>query len=503
MRGKRRVGTGAGTGSLRLPTLWRQAGIVAMAAALIWLTGCGTVPPPDFIPQPLPPDVWTSYGHGVANDFNNQADTQVTPGNVHGLQLRWQTRTAAMVTSNPIVSGSTLYFGTWNGTVEAANRYTGRVLWTASVANGPDHPVVHGSPLLYEGALYVAATNGYIYAFDPASGAQRWRSPQPVFPVGTPDWIESGIVPYGNTLYLGIGGQNDVDGEWGGVAAVNALNGSTRWVTNLDTLFSKGMYDAAVFGTPALLPAHDMLFVATGNPIFRGAALTGPLPYTDAVVALSMKSGKVIWARETHDGSNDLDFLAGPTIWYGQGGQPMVGAGEKDGWFYAFNALTGRMAWKASLTPLGSQTLLMNPAAAGYGQLYIGTFDIPLAVLYNGIFPDTYQPPATGRLVALNADTGKVEWSFAMPSAVPVAPVVGDGMVFADSSNGEIYALDAHAGRALWWNNVHGEIRHAEAALTLAGDQLFVPVAVPAAWQNPTANTLSGAVTMFSLRPAA
>jgi polyvinyl alcohol dehydrogenase (cytochrome) len=468
-------------------------------ATLVGLAGCG--PSPAFIPPSGAPNTWTSYGHGVDNDFNNARDTAITPINVHGLTLRWQATTAAMVTSNPIISGNTLYFGTWNGTVEAVNRFTGHVRWTASVAHGPDHPVVHGAPLLYRGTLYVAATDGYIYAFDPRTGALRWRSPQPVFPVGTPDWIESGIVPWNGTLYLGIGGQNDVDGEWGGVAAVAAATGAIRWVTNLDALLAKGMYDAAVFGTPALLPAHGLLFVATGNPVFQGKTLPGPLPYTDAVVALSMRTGRVVWWHQTHRGANDLDFLAGPTLWYAPNGTPMVGAGEKDGFFYAFDALTGRLAWKTDLTPMGTQTMLMNPAAAGYGKLFVGTFDTPLAVLYDGIFPDTYQPPATGRLVALDAQTGRVLWSFAMPSAVPAAPVVGHGMVFADSSNGEVFALNVRNGRPLWWNNAHGEIRHAEAALTLAGDQLFVPVAVPAFWPNYNSGDLSGAVTMFSLHP--
>jgi polyvinyl alcohol dehydrogenase (cytochrome) len=479
--------------------------LLALGFVAALVGGCAAQPSAT-IPPGQPPTVWTSAGHGIAGDFNNQDDTAITPQNVRYLQNRWTVLVDSPVTSEPVVSGDLLYFGTWNGSVYAVNRYTGQVVWKASVAEpttqaqwyyGVHHAMVHGALLLYRGTLYVVATDGRVYAFNPETGALLWRSPETLYPADQPDWVEAGPLAYHGVLYISIGGRlGDYVGEEGAVAAVSAEDGHLLWETHLVRFQG---YDAGVFGPPALLPSQGLLYVATANPVFAGTIPPGPWLYTDSIVALSMKTGRVVWYYgPTHRHNNDLDFLAGPTIWYGPGGRPMVGAGEKSGVFYAVDARTGRLVWETDLTQLGLQTFITNNAAAGYGRLFIGTFDIPLAVLYGGIFPQNYQPPATGRLVALDAATGKVDWSFPMASAVPITPVVGDGLVFADSSNGQLYALDVRTGRPLWWNSAHGEVRNAEAALTLVGDQLFVPVAEP---PTTPGGPYTGGVTMFSLAP--
>ncbi len=449
------------------------------------------------IPPQQGPGVWTNFGHGYGGDFNNQADTVLTPANVRHLQERWTVDVppcspclphpwgSSSVSGNPVVSAHTLYFGTWEGTVEAVNRLSGHVLWTADVA-GAHHAMVNNAPALYDGRLYVATTTGRVWALAPHTGKVIWRSPQTVFPRGVPDAIESSVMPYRGVLYMGLSAMTDIPGELGGEVAVSARDGRLLWRRYL---YPRGGWDAGSYGTPVLWPQRGLLFLGTSNPLWSHGRVPGRDLYAETIVGLSMGSGRVAWYYQpTHRHFGDFDFLAGPTFWYGPWHVAMVGDGKKNGTFYAVNATTGRPVWATNLTPVGSQTLIMAPAAAGYGLLFVPTFDIPLAVLYNQGFPFDYQPPATGRLVALSARTGRIVWSFPMPSAVPDAPVVGDGMVFVASSNGEVYALNVRTGQALWWNNYHGQIWRAEAGLTLAGDQLFVPVAAP-----------QGGVTMFSL----
>jgi polyvinyl alcohol dehydrogenase (cytochrome) len=482
--GPRRRGPG---GAIALATA------VGGALGIVWWTGSHAFA----LPRPQGTDLWTNFGHGHGGDFNNQADTAITPANVRHLEDRWTVEVppcspclptpwgASTVSGNPIVSAHTLYFGTWEGTVEAVNRFSGKVRWVTSVA-GSDHAMVNNAPALYEGKLYVATTTGRIWALDPHTGRVLWKSPEPVFPRGVPDAIESSVMPYHGVLYMGLSAMTDTNGELGGEVAVSARDGRLLWRR---WLYPRGGWDAGSYGTPVLWPQRGLLFLATSNPLWPGKRPPGRDLYSETIVALHMDSGRVQWYYQPSDKHfGDFDFLAGPTFWYGPWHTAMVGDGKKNGWFYAVNAATGRLVWATNLTPVGSQTLIMAPAAAGYGLLFVPTFDIPLAVLYNQGFPFDYQPPATGRLVALSARTGRVVWSFAMPSAVPDAAVVGDGMVFTASSNGEVYALDVRTGQPLWWNNYHGQIWRAEAGLTLVGNQLFVPVSAP-----------EGGVTMFSI----
>ena len=472
----------------REPRGGRLALAAALLGVLLGVAACGQAPVA--LPRPAAPNVWPAYGHGLDNGFNNAADTAVTPANVRHLQYVTTVPVDAPVTSNPVVSATTVYFGTWYGQVVAANRETGKILWSRMVT-GDDHAMVHGALAQYDGRLYVAATDGRVYALNPSTGAPIWVS-RPLFPATTKDWIESGIQPYHGVLYIGIGGQNDVPTEWGGVGAVDAATGRVLWVTNLLRYKAWG---SAVFGTPALIPSVGLLVVDTGNPVYTGAVPPGPNLYSDCIVAMSMRTGKVRWAIQTHHAPNDLDLLAAPAVWNPPGGGPtLVGAGEKDGNFYAVNLQTGRLAWKADLTPKRTETMVMVPAAVGDGRLFVGTFDQSDAVLSKG-FVENYQEPATGRLLALSQRTGRLLWRFPTPAAVAAAPVLGDGLVFVESANGSLFALSEGTGKALWRGNAHGEVRHAEAALTLAGDELFVPLYVPVPGDVPA----TGGVAIFRL----
>ena len=85
---------------------------------------------------------------------------------------------------------------------------------------------------------------------------------------------------------------------------------------------------------------------------------------------------------------------------------------------------------------------------------------------------------ANGSLVALRLQNGSVAWSASLKGAadrfvdVDVTPVVKDGVLYAASSTGGLYALDSKTGRVRWRLPIEGV-----GALLMVDDRLFAAAA--------------------------
>ena len=114
---------------------------------------------------------------------------------------------------------------------------------------------------------------------------------------------------------------------------------------------------------------------------------------------------------------------------------------------YAFNAKTGRLLWKydpqvpGSIGIKGCCDVVNRGVAAWKGRIYLGAYD--------------------GRLIALDARTGKVAWSVQTTDAAKAytmtgAPRIAGGKVIIGNAGSEIgvrgylSAYDAADGRLLW-----------------------------------------------------
>lgn len=120
-----------------------------------------------------------------------------------------------------------------------------------------------------------------------------------------------------------------------------------------------------------------------------------------------------------------------------------------DGDFYAVDAATGKLDWKfategesrltvrglyglePSLEPIPDpwDFLLSSPTVAD-GRVYFGSGD--------------------HHVYALDARTGRLEWSFEAGDVVHSSPAVAKGIVFIGCWNGVLYALDAATGSLRW-----------------------------------------------------
>jgi outer membrane protein assembly factor BamB len=129
---------------------------------------------------------------------------------------KWSTTTIGFNTSSPALSPDekTLYAGSFDSKLYALDAQTGVPRWTFQTR---DH--IYSSPALGKDTIYVASTDGSIYAVD-ESGRQRWR-------YDTGDPVRSspvlGADPSGGGQILYVGSSD------GKLYALDAETGKRRW----------------------------------------------------------------------------------------------------------------------------------------------------------------------------------------------------------------------------------------------------------------------------------
>ena len=205
---------------------------------------------------PLPAD-WPTLAGGHDRRFFNPDETHLTPATAGGLVERWRFRTGAVVTSSPTVATVDLpgphagptrlaFFTSWDGFVYALDWSTGAERWRFAWEDQPGSSFpAAGSPTIADVAgqrtVFVAAGET-MYALDAATGAERWR-----FAAGTGcrdaatgatpglcsfdrerNQIETTPVVADGLVFFGMD-VNDVPTGKGGFYAIDAVDGRLRW----------------------------------------------------------------------------------------------------------------------------------------------------------------------------------------------------------------------------------------------------------------------------------
>ena len=78
---------------------------------------------------------------------------------------------------------------------------------------------------------------------------------------------------------------------------------------------------------------------------------------------------------------------------------------------------------------------------------------------------------AVSVLIALNANTGAVLWSYATGGSVDSSPAVANGVVYVGSDDNSVYALNAKTGARLWSYATGGSV---ESSPIVANGMVYV-----------------------------
>jgi len=307
---------------------------------------------------------WPSYGRDAANTRYAPVSA-LTPANVGRLRLAWSFHTgvAGLKTSfeaTPVVAAGRLYIAAPDDQVFALDPATGRLLWRYEPHLSRDAwPSKLNRGVAYgDGRVYLATLDARLIAIDAATGQQDWQ-----FKLQDPrhSYFESMAPLYDRgRVIVGVSGGDEA--IRGFVAAFDARTGREEWI--FDTVPAPGEAGAntwpptgayrhgggAMWMTPAVDPALDLLYVTVSNPSpdFNGAPRAGTNLYTNSVVALRAGSGRVAWYfQEIHHDLWDTDPASPPVLLdlpgpRAGGTTPAVIQAGKTGWLYVLDRRTGR-----------------------------------------------------------------------------------------------------------------------------------------------------------------
>lgn len=236
--------------------------------------------------------------------------------------------------SSPTLEGGRVYLGTADGSVGAIDGHTGKVLWKRNLGQP-----VRSSPAVAEGRVFVGDLGGKLHALDARTGKALWSA----------DTRETGV-------------------PWRAIQGSCAVEGDRVLVGSRSTF----------------LYAYD---AATGRQLWKQARKNSWIPASPAV-----RSG-------------------------------IAYVGQSDGDQIQAVDARGQVRW----TTKTAGATFASPALAG-DRLYVAT-------------NHNYDMGAKGTLSALDPDSGKVHWTLSLPASVWASPVPIGDRVLVTCADGKLYAV--------------------------------------------------------------
>ncbi len=443
--------------------------------------------------------------------------------------------------TTPLVAGGVMYVTTpvvdRHMKIMALDAATGDTLWSTTYALGPFKiccgPNNRGASLGY-GNLYVTTLDAKLLAFDARTGKERWETRVADPSVGYSESMAPQV--YDGEVIVGSAG-----GEWalrGFVAAYDANTGKQRWrwySTDPKTFAGDSWKTGGgtVWTTPAIDTARHLVIFGTGNPNpdLNGAKRAGDNLYTDSIVALDTRTGRMRWYyQEVKHDQWDYDATSNVVLFdVHQNGKTIPAAGQagKVGWYFIVDRRTGallrksqpfvtqnaNMFKKTSVLPGANGGSEWSPPAyspqthrvyvLGMDQLmdfmpHAG--DLHPGFMNTGsVFTNKQKPKIqTGSFSAIDVETGKIAWQY--KAAAPMiggALATGGGLVFVGEGSGAFDAFDARTGRKLWTHRFVGGANAPAITYEVNGTQ-YVAVAAGGNFQLDYAR--SDVLAIFKLK---
>jgi polyvinyl alcohol dehydrogenase (cytochrome) len=441
---------------------------------------------------------WPMGGRDYANTRSNPAETAISPANVERLAVKWTFTSHGDVSATAAVVDGAVYVPDWGGYLTKVDARNGKPIWQTTIAGytGLAGDVSRTSPVVDDGVVYVASLHGArLIAVSAETGALLWVTQLDTHPAAM---ATASPIVYDGVVYEGVSSREEYfanDPSYpcctfrGSMTATDARTGAPLWKTYTvpDNGGQPGGYSGgAVWGsTPTLDAAHGTVYVTTGNNYSvpqsvddcrdaGGSAdeCVSPDDHIDSIIAMDMRTGAIAWATGTkafdtwniacvtgpppnncpRSPGGDYDFGDGTHLFHipGPGGteREVVGAGSKSGTFWTLDARTGEVIWSASPGPGSYSGGIMWGSSVDGSRVYVaeanylkGTVTLPDGTTTTG-----------STWAALDSATGRVLWQIADPSGgVALSPLTNaNGVVYASSTSGYMYAINATTGQILW-----------------------------------------------------
>jgi outer membrane protein assembly factor BamB len=465
---------------------------------------------------------FTGSGYpGVDAANTRNADSTIDSSNVSSLAVAWKakipgTSNFGSYASTPVIDKGVIYSQDLASNVQALSLDSGEVLWNSTFEQPSEGP---NGIVVAEGKVF-GATPTEAFALDQKTGQQLWSKKLTHLSdegIDMAPGYQDGMV-YVSTVPVTSEAAYEA-GAVGTLWALNAKSGKKLW--HFDTV------PKSLWGNPSensgggvwYPPAFDgkgSMYFGVGNPApFPGtekqpwgAGRPGPNLYTDSLVKMNAKTGKIDWYHQVtpHD-LYDWDFQ-GPPILMKVGGKEIVAAAGKSGIVLAADPKTGKVLWQTavgkhsghdedgllamhgeqskiktgSIVYPGSLGGVIAPMSTNGSLLFVPVVNLGMTVT-SGSETEEGVGVTSGEVVALDAATGKVVWKEEESSPAFGATTAVNDLVFATNYEGSLTAYAAKTGQVLWREKLPAG---SNSGVMVNGNTLIAPAGVAAsAGQTP------------------
>lgn len=326
---------------------------------------------------------WASYGREPTNS-RYQPNTSITPANVAKLKVKW---TFALAQA-------------------------GR----AQVAVVGDH-------------VFAAGGTGEVFSLDAKTGCVHWRANIGA-PARTAPVVEHrvGASPSGWVIYLGDAMRN--------VTALDAMTGKEVWKLSVED-HPRGILTggATLVGDRLYVPVSSL------EETIASIANYGCCTFSGAVVAIDLKTHKIVWKQRMMDPAKPSRKNSAGTQMFGPAGAAIWSSPTVDLKRKQIYVATG-----------DSYTEVVEPMSDAVVALDLETGKIKW---HNQVTQfDAFLVGCGGTRGGINCPLGPLgpDWDFG--SSPIIKEVGGKGIVLAGQKSGVAYGFEADTGKMIWFNKV-------------------------------------------------
>ena len=272
---------------------------------------------------------------------------------------------------------------------------------------------IRGSPIVYEGTVYVGCYDNNLYALDKETGEFQWKYATEGGITGKPA-AEDGVVFIGS--------------EDGRLYALTANRGAMVW-----TYYAEG----PIRSSPTLSEGH--IFIGSDDKRLH---------------VVNQVNGRRAWRVEANDAIWSTPFVQDERVYFGC----------ESGDFYCYN-FKGELKWRKKAKRGITSSAIIVDGIAYYGSrdwtMYaidsengwqVWRFRMRGATISSPSFFDgmLYIGCGDSHIYCIDAKHSREVWRYETDHQVTGSPIAHDGSIYCGSVDGSVYCLDHKTGRLRW-----------------------------------------------------
>ncbi|MEE4312570.1 MAG: PQQ-binding-like beta-propeller repeat protein [candidate division KSB1 bacterium] len=282
----------------------------------------------------------------------------------------WTFSSGGPIATTPEIANDTLFFTSGDGYCYALDARSGQLLWKTQAGEA-----IFSSPIYYRKMILFGSSDSSLYALNSKDGSLNWKYKTGGF-IKAPPAVSDGVVTFGSW-----------DGKF---YCLSVDSGELIWEQRI----SESIYYSAATSHPIIV--KDKIFVSS---------------HDHTVHAFDLHSGDILWQHQEQD--NHRPGYSSPAII-----RDKVIFGSLSGHLFALNEEDGKEIWTTTLSnPLFDSSPYIN-----YPNVLVGSVG--------------------GEIYCVSLYSGEKQWTHNLNSGfIFSSPVVHDQVIYVGTTEGYFYAL--------------------------------------------------------------